>query len=172
MPHPAIVIIAYNRPHCLKRLLASLQKATFPQEPTTLIISIDKSDEPQVLELAQDFNWKNGEKRIIRHEERLGLMEHQLRCGDLTTEFGAAIVLEDDIVVSPCFYNYAQTALTFYEDHSKIGGVSLYHYEISENEFYPFQPIDDGGDTYFMQFAASWGRAWTAKQWTEYREWL
>ena len=111
MHRPAIVIIAYNRLDALKRLLVSVEAAVYPEgEPVPLVISIDRSDSDAVVKTAEDFGYTHGEKIIIARKERLGLREHVLTCGDLTEKYGSIIVLEDDLFVSPMFYDYACAA--------------------------------------------------------------
>src|SRR5687768_8098504 len=104
MNSPAIVITAYNRPEGLSRLLKSVADASYDSNNVTLVISIDKSDSNKVYELADSFEWKYGQKKVIKHNEHLGLKEHILRCGDLTDQYGSIILLEDDLIVSPWFY--------------------------------------------------------------------
>src|ERR1017187_6406667 len=118
----AIVVIAYNRSDCLKRLLASLQKAQYQEAKVPLVISIDKSDSKEVEQVAEAFQWEYGEKRINREDQHLGLKEHVFRCGRLAKEFGSVILLEDDLLVSPFFYRYALEARNFYDNDDLIAG--------------------------------------------------
>jgi hypothetical protein len=172
MSNPAIVIIAYNRPASLRRLLGSIANGQYTETNIPLCICIDKSSEPEVQEIAEGFDWKHGTKSIEISEEHLGLKMHVLKCGDLVEKYGAIIMLEDDLVVSPAFYLYAQKCLSFYDDEPKVAGVSLYSYEIAESCSYPFEAIRDNSDVYFMQIASSWGQAWSRAQWTAFRKWL
>jgi len=169
---PAIVIPAYNRPRCLQRLLDLVAQANYPNRLITLIISIDPSPVQEVLTIAQNFNWKHGYKNIITHQHRLGLKNHILCCGSLTAEYESIILLEDDLLVSPFFYEYAIQSLSHYVKEDTIAGISLYNYQITENGYYPFAPIDDGSDVYFIRTASSWGQVWTKKQWAGFEEWL
>ncbi|OFZ55676.1 MAG: hypothetical protein A3D92_14620 [Bacteroidetes bacterium RIFCSPHIGHO2_02_FULL_44_7] len=169
--YPAIVIVAYNRPSSLRRLLASVCQASYPDQAVTLYISIDKSEDDEVLEIAESLEWQRGPKTIEISETHLGLKEHILRCGDLTERFGSIVLLEDDLVVSPNFYAYATESLPFYGAEEKVAGISLYSYEIAESCSYPFQAISDSSDVYFMQFASSWGQAWTREQWRQFKMW-
>src|SRR4051812_782733 len=98
--NPAIVISAYNQPASLSRLLASVESAIYTAADIPLIISIDKSDEPEVRAIAEAFHWKHGDKRIILHEAPLGLKQHILSCGNLSLVYGAILLLEDDLLVS------------------------------------------------------------------------
>jgi len=169
---PAIVVVGYNRPESLKRLLFSLTKAKFDGfTDINLVISIDKSDGDSVVNIARDFDWLFGEKTVLTYDSHLGLKEHIFKCGDLTERYDAVIVLEDDLFVSPCFYLYAEEALKFYEDEERIGGISLYNIRINETATRPFEPLHDGNDIYFLQLPSSSGQAWTKKQWSEFRSW-
>ena len=170
---PCIVVIAYNREKALERLLASLGAADYPKDQEiTLIISIDKSDNPEVLCTAERFEWTKGRKRIEARSEKLGLKRHVLLCGDYSLEYGSAIVLEDDLYVSPLFYRYAVSALGFTDGREGIGGISLYNHLLNVHARAPFYALDDGYDNYYLQFASSWGQAYTKEQWRGFREWL
>ena len=127
---PAIVVVGYNRPHSLRRILKSLTLANYLVEDVPLVISIDFSDSPEGHEArayAKEFEWTFGPKRVISHPENIGLRRHILSCGDLASEYGSIIVFEDDLSASPCFYEYSAAALEFAEQDPLIGGVSLYH---------------------------------------------
>ncbi len=179
-PDIAIVVIGYNRPSSLDRLLGSLAQGLYMQQKVTLYISIDgikkgaEGTSSKVIEtrrIAGEFNWQFGDKRIILHDQNLGLREHVLTCGDLSSGHDALIVLEDDLVVSEAFYDYALQAYHFYKDDLKIGGFSLYHHAYNETAQFPFIPLADGSDVYFLQYASSWGQMWTKAQWHSFREW-
>jgi len=169
-PEVPIVVAAYNRPQSLLRILGSLNNASYSKR-VRLIISIDKSDSNQVVELAQQFNWKHGEKEIIVHTENLGLRNHVLACGDLTQQYDAIIMLEDDLFVSPGFYEYTLQAIDFYKSDKKISGISLYAHTYNETAHLPFIPLADDSDVFFMQLPSSWGQCWTKEQWAGFRKW-
>lgn len=169
----AIVVVTYNRTASLKRLLRSLGEAQYKgRKDIPLIISVDNSGSPETAEAAEAFDWKYGEKRVIRHGERLGLKRHILECGEYTREYGSIIMLEDDLYVSPCFYDYAVRALEFTKEDERIGGVSLYAHRFNVFARLPFEPINDGFSNWYFQFASSWGQAWTEGQWSGFYSWL
>ena len=170
---PAIVVVAYNRPRSLERILYSLSK-TQKINDVKLIISID-NNEPEnlnVKEIAEKYNWPFGKKEVIYRKSRMGLRKHILECGDLSQKYGSVIVLEDDLFVSPYFYDYAVQALEFYENDQHINGISLYRYPYEDMTDLPFIPISDDSDVYFMQFPSSLGQAWSSNHWNNFREWL
>ncbi|MPZ48591.1 MAG: glycosyltransferase [Dehalococcoidia bacterium] len=173
--NPAVVVIAYNRPAALRRLLDSLERATYPEgETTPLIISIDRGEEPaasEVLSRAEAFEWRFGPKQIIRQPSRLGLVAHFQACGRLSAEHGGVIILEDDLTVAPPFYSFAVQALAKYEEDERIGGVCLYGLWFNGFTQEPFSPIEDGSDAFFLKLPYTQGLAFTASQWRAFDEW-
>ncbi len=168
---PVIVVVAFNRLNSLERLLNSLNNGIYENE-IKLIISIDKGNNKDIFEYAKNFEWKYGEKEVIYQKENLGLKKHILKCGDLTKEYGSIILLEDDLFVSPYFYDYAIQALKYYKNDDDISQISLYKHSVNNNTGLKFSPINDSSDIFFMQFASSWGQIWTYNQWKNFREWF
>lgn len=168
----AIVVVAYNRPKSLSRLLTSLALASYPNKEIDLIISIDNSNNhKKVLEIATSFKWEFGKKTVNYQEINLGLKNHIIKCGDLSQTFGAVVILEDDLYVSPNFYYYTLEAINFAKNKTYIAGISLYNHQLNVHTRDNFTPIEDGFDNWYFQFASSWGQAWTYSQWKGFKEW-
>jgi hypothetical protein len=167
---PAIIVVAYNRPACLERILSSLARADLKgHKDVTLVISIDGGGSSDVPRVAEQFEWQHGPKRVIRHEKNIGLRKHILSCGDLTEEYGSVLILEEDCYVSRNFYEFAAQALDHYRAERRIAGISLYSPGYNESAYQPFLPLDDGCDVYFMQVPSSLGQIWTHEQWRAFR---
>ncbi len=177
MDNIAIVVVAFNRVNSLKRLLESLNNIKIPNEKkVTLYISIDKAKNEseknrQVIEYAKEFEWKFGEKIVDVKKENMGLRKHIIQCGNLTEKYENIIVLEDDIVVSPLIYKYAEQVIEFYKNDSDIAGFGLYSFQRNPLNSLPFLPINNGTDIYFMQYACSWGQLWTKDRWKDFYKW-
>ncbi|WP_019626583.1 hypothetical protein [Thioalkalivibrio sp. ALJT] len=169
--NPAIVVLAHRRVRSLDRLLRSLADTDCP-EGTPLVISIDGGGSPGVIERARAFVWRSGPKDVRIQSNRLGLREHVLACGDLSQDFGAVVMLEDDLVVARGFMRYALQALRVSGAVSDIAQVALYAPHINEVNGLPFEPVDTGFPAFLMQVPCSWGQAWTAAQWRAFRAWL
>lgn len=169
---PAIVVVAYRRLETLDRLLKSIEAAIYPSNNITLIISIDFHPEnQQVVQCAEKFVWKHGEKIVKKHENNLGLRNHIIECGDYSLKYGSIILLEDDEIVAPSFYEYARLAHEYYDEDDRIAGISLYAHEWNAYAGKKFQPIRKGGDVYFSQFSCTWGQSWSSKQWAAFKSW-
>ena len=167
----AIVAVGYNRPASMQRLLNSLAGCFYDNDNVTLIISIDNCGTNEVEECANSFSWRFGEKKVITYYERLGLRKHILHCGDFVIDYDAIAVFEDDIVAAPGFYIYMKEAVEKYKNNDQIAGISLYNHLWNVHVEMPFEPAPTPFDTYFLQFAQSWGQVWTKNQWLAFREW-
>lgn len=181
-PSVPIIVVGYNRPKAIERLLNSLLKATYPGS-VDLIISIDggRGEEgrkgkkenrgEEVITVVKNFEWPFGEKKMIFHDTNMGLRNHVLSCGDMSKDYDGVIILEDDLYVSPVFYLYTLQALDYYKDDPKIAGISLYSHAYNETAQFPFRPLTDDADVFFLQYAASLGQFWSREHWTGFREW-
>lgn len=172
---PAIVVIAYNRPEALQRLLTSLNAAGYPDGvEVPLVISIDGGDSPgvaHVLELARGFDWRFGPVQVIQQPRRLGLVDHFRAAGRLSQHYDAVVLLEDDLTVAPPFYTFASQALSRYAADERVAGVSLYGLWFNGFTHLPFQPLADGNDVFFLRLPYTQGHAFTAGQWRRFDEW-
>ena len=169
----AIVAVGYNRIEGLKRLLDSVNAAYYPSEDIPLVISIDCSGNRELYDFVLEYKWFHGKKYVNIENERLGLKKHIFQCGDLTYQFKGIILLEDDIFVSPMFYQYTTKAFEKYENDSNIAAISLYTYENNFlNNFIPFQPLYKGADVFAFQIVSSWGQAWNKRMWSSFQDWL
>ncbi len=173
-----IVIPAFRRTDSLGRLLRSLLRADIPSG-VRLIIAIDRpedqrlaSDNRAVVELARAFKWPYGPLDLIWHDQPLGLIGNTYFCHALATDYGAAIVLEDDLVVARPFYTYAMQALVAYGRDSRIGGIALNTLWYNGFTHQPFIPLSDAADVFFLQLATPQGQLYTAEQWQAYASWL
>lgn len=167
----AIVVIAYNRTKSLNRLLDSLNQAAYGGDQVPLIISVDYSENNAVRELAEAYLWKHGEKKIRFFQERQGLRQHVLKCGDYLREYDAIAVFEDDIYAAPGFYRFMKEAVPYYEQDERVAGISLYSHRWNPLTDRAFEPLRTESDVFFMQIAQSWGQIWMKKQWYAFRNW-
>lgn len=167
----AIVIPCFKRVKSVIDLCDTLLAADYLGDKVDIVFSIDFSGARDVFDFAQSFKWKFGEKKVIQHSHNIGLRNNILFCGDLTNEYDAVIILEDDLEVMSSFYRYAKQAAVFYDDDEKIAGISIYTYHLEEITMTEFHPCYEGYDGCLIQWASSWGQLWTKKQWMGFRKW-
>lgn len=167
----ALVVIAYNRLPGVERLLKSLSTADYSGRKVDLFISVDKSGTDLVEKFADGYEWPFGDKEVVKHTERLGLRKHILSQGKLLDRYDAIVVLEDDLVVSPCFYHYVEQAVEKYSSDERIAGISLYAFQMNYQRQIPFEPVKTEFDAFFMKCAMSWGQVWMKRQWEAFYKW-
>ncbi len=167
---PIIVAVGYNRVQSMRRLLNALENAYYEDE-VLLVISIDYSGDNAVTELADQFQWTHGEKIVRTYSENLGLRKHIIKCGDLSMEYGAAIIFEDDIVPAPYFYSYVKQAVNFYKDDERILAVSLYSNMWNVYKNRAFTPLRNEYDVFISQIICSWGECFIGEQWKAFKKW-
>lgn len=167
-----IIAVGYNRPESLSRLVRSIVSAEYGSDLIDLIVSVDKSsNQAQVVGAIKGFEWKHGCFKILKREAKMGLRKHILACGDMVEDYDAIVMLEDDLIVSPFFFEYVKETVSKYSEDGRIGGISLYKHETHPGVYRPFVPDNNGFDAYLMQFAQSWGQCWTKPMWLEFRKW-
>ncbi len=172
MIKPAIVVVGYNRPNGIKRLLDSIVKANYDVSDIPLIVSIDESDRSNEVEkVAREFKWEHGSYKIRRFQERQGLQRHIIQCGDYSEKYGAVIILEDDLVVAEDFYTYTCMAHEKYSSDDRICGISLYSHQVNQFSHIPFIAMPNEMDVYLGDMVVTWGQSWTALQWKKFKTW-
>lgn len=171
MNNIALIAVAYNKVDSLLRLLHSLNVSEYDNEQIPLIISIDNSGTREVEEAAEKFHWLHGTKEIRTFEKRQGLKNHILSCGEYLKRYEAVYIFEDDILVSPFFYKYGKKCIERYKAVEDIEGISLYSPMWNQNANFPFEPMQAESDTYFMQYAQSWGQVWFRDRWEKFIAW-
>jgi hypothetical protein len=99
-----------------------------------------------------------GALEIVEREENLGLARSIIDgVTDASSRFGKAIVVEDDIVVSPYFLRFMNEALARYEHDQRVSSISGYMYPVTGQL----------PDQFFLRLTECWGwatwdRAWRA----------
>lgn len=170
LPAPVGVFL-YNRPRHARRTLEALRNNRGANR-TPLYIFCDgpKPGAPQevlhqvaaVRKLAEDFRWPGPKKEIYAAATNKGLARSII---DGTTKlckaYGAAILVEDDIVTSPGFLEYMNRALALYADTPEVMHVSGF--------FYPIK-TDDFPETFFYNITTCWGWATWQRAWQHMNE--
>jgi len=131
-----IVLFVYNRPDHTKRTIEALQKNELASESELYIYSDapkNKEDEKQVKEVRSYIHEIDGFKKvtIIEREKNWGLADSIIDgVTKIVNEYGKIIVLEDDLVTSPCFLRFMNDALEYYEDEKRVWHISGWNYPI------------------------------------------
>lgn len=164
-PCAPIAFFAYKRPQHTLAALSAL-KANPLAESSTLYIYCDgpksRDDLPAVTAVRQvvrSETWCNA-VHIVEREHNLGLANSVIAgVTELTGRYGAAIVLEDDLVTSTGFLRFMNDALHRYWNEPSVMQVSAYIVPV---------PAAPGLDAVFLPFTASWGWATWERAWRHF----
>ena len=75
----SIVVVGYNRPDSMRRLLESLCCASY-EVSCDLVISLDYGTrQEELLKIAENVKWMHGEKKIRKVQSAQGLRQHILQ---------------------------------------------------------------------------------------------
>lgn len=168
----AIVVVGYNRLKGLARLLDSVNSASYKSNDIPLVISIDASEDYHLYNFVNEYKWKHGTKYVNIQKKRLGLKEHIFQCFSLSKYFKGVIVLEDDLFVSPYFYDYAMATMDKYGEDEKVAAIALYKNEYDGFSNLPIQHIHNGSDVFAWQTVCTWGEIVNERMWNNISKWL
>jgi len=158
-----IILFTYNRPEHTKKALDSLKKNELAGQ-SKLIVFIDgpKNEEDslsinKIHSFLKKIDWIK-EVEIHRSKENLGLKKSILNgVTTVINTYGKAIILEDDIEISPGFLEYMNSALSLYENNKTVMHISGYVPETYFNNLLP--------NTFFHSFMSCWGWATWKDRW-------
>lgn len=159
-----IVIFAYNRPDTTAELLESLKRnQEAPDSDLYVFIDGPKTtqEEYNVQKVRNLFATLTGFHSVNVHasNENLGLARSVITgVSQILNEFDAAIVLEDDLIVSDDFLLFMNDAVATYRDRRDIWSISGYTPELAISGSY-------GHDIFLVPRPQCWGWATWRDRW-------
>ncbi len=156
-----IILFTYRRPAHVKRCIESLLQSPLAHESELYIFSDaakGTTDRVDVLAVRRYITTITGFKNIIIEEapQNRGLADSVIYgVGKVLDEHGRAIILEDDLELSPYFLTYMNEALDMYEDVEEVININS-HILSSPMTF---------KDNFLISFANSWGWATWKRGW-------
>lgn len=174
LPTPVAFII-FNRPEVTKTVFAAIRKA----QPQKLLVIADGARFPEEAEKCQKtreiIDQVDWECEVLTNfsETNLGCKQRVSSGIDwVFAEVEEAIILEDDCLPSPSFFQFCQALLEYYRHDTRV-------MHISGNQFRNAQSKNDYS-YYFSKYGATWGwaswrRAWQhfdrdIKTWSEFKQ--
>lgn len=180
-PVARIIVITMDREGSLRRLLDSLVKANYGEDHVDLDIWIDRGkDKPiheGILHACQTTDWKQGTKTIHKRASNAGLYQQWIYTWNITaetTEF--AVILEDDLEVSPAFYQWLRVARAAYAQDPDVGAFTLQRSTLRPRQVKGVAsgPLDIPSEhpVFKYRLLGTWGFAPQRDQWVEFRKWF
>lgn len=163
-----VVLFVYARPeHTKKTILALLENDL--AKKTDLIIYSDYAktdrDKPNVDAVRCIINEIVGfnSVKVIHRKSNFGLAANIIDgVSKICSEYGKAIILEDDIVVDKSFLSFMNDALLKYKDNKNVWHIAGWNYPINSN--------DISEDAYFWNVMNCWGWATWEDCWDKFEK--
>lgn len=160
-----IVLFAYRRPEHTLRLLESLSANPLASR-SRLVVFCDgpktSTEEPAVNEVrrvAAARRWC-GAVEIVAQQRHLGLAASVIRgVSAVLAEQERIIVLEDDLVLAPCFLDYMNAALEHYQATERVMQVSGYMFPLATRRL---------PESCLLPIISSWGWATWRRAWQHF----
>lgn len=158
-----VLIVAHRRLAKVQQVVEACI-ASCVQDVTVIIDGPRSQQEARLLDdveaCVRDAPWP-GEAHVLRRDRNLGVgLSVPAACDFMFLRHRAAIVLEDDCVPTPEFFQFAEKSLSAFSYDDRIGlisGVSL-------------APRPHGGSPVLLsRFPLTWGWATWRDRWTRYR---
>ncbi|RAJ73485.1 glycosyl transferase family 2 [Chitinophaga dinghuensis] len=162
-----IIFMAYKRPELTRRALESLAANPEAAESELFVFA----DGPKDNATEQDLQQIAATRQVIRSRDWCGMVHLQEKVKneglansvihavtDVLDKHGRAIILEDDLVLSPCFLQYMNAALEMYEDEAMVASIHGYVYPVKEHL----------PETFFIRGADCWGWATWSRAWKQF----
>ena len=145
----SIKVLAFKRPAALQRLLASLTSANYTTKQSEISVDIwidspkgygngnsndqencDASESDindlhkHVVAVARAWTWPHGAVNVHVRDKWVGLRKQWLGC-DQSANPAGSIILEDDVEVSPWFFQWWHRTLATYGSRPDVAGITL-----------------------------------------------
>ena len=165
MSFAPIILFAYNRAQHLQRTVRTLAKNKLASQSDLIVYldgakhDADAQQQQIILSFLRHVDGFNLVK-VIHRDQNLGLADNiQLGVTEVINEYGRAIILEDDIIVSPYFLCFMNEALSFYRDKPEVWHVSGWNFPIDSKDLPP---------SFLWRTALGWGWGTWADRWQHY----
>ena len=134
-----IICIVFNRGFSLSRLLKSLNTVDYLGEKVLLEVFIDRSKKDNSIHTntyiaASKFKFKHGDYRVHNHTRHVGIYGQWMATWKpAPNSKEIALILEDDVTVSPQIYRWLKNVHKKYDYRADIAGYSLQGRSIKHN---------------------------------------
>ncbi len=161
-----IALFVYNRPEHTKRTIEALKKNDLANKSDLFVFSdAPKSfkDKQKVNEVRAYLKKIKGFRKvkIIQRKQNFGLANSIIKgVTSIINKYGKIIVLEDDLITSPYFLRYMNSALDLYKNEPKVGAISAYFYNVKK----------ELSETFFLYYFNCWGWATWKDRWNLFEQ--
>ncbi|KAL3884479.1 hypothetical protein ACJMK2_024617 [Sinanodonta woodiana] len=172
-----IIVIVYNRATSLCRLLDSLNNAHYFGDAVALHVWIDRSKngtiDSSTYGVASDFTFRHGQYYIHNQTRHVGIYGQWMGTwypNHTSSEF--AVILEDDLTVSPYFYKWLKLVHMKYDHHSYVNGYSLQGISIKHGvKQRGYLDVNKAHKVFLYPILGTWGFSPNNRNWRAFSDW-
>ncbi|XP_043692823.1 uncharacterized protein LOC122643246 [Telopea speciosissima] len=188
-----IKVLAFDRFDSLSRCLRSLANADYGHDKVHLHVFIDHFKEvdlrngsevlskkleesSRILDFVDGFSWRFGEKFVHYRTGNVGLQAQWLEAWWPSSDDEFAFVVEDDLEVSPLYYEFLKALISNYYYNSSNFSPSIYGASLQRPRFVAGKhgnklQLGSGTRLFLYQLVGTWGQLLFPKPWKEFRLW-
>jgi hypothetical protein len=163
--HAPIAVFAYNRADRLAGMMTSLRDCEgFAESPVRIFVDGPKSEDDAngvaaVRDYVRNLRLPNVTSRFS--DSNRGLRQSIFSgVTEVVEQYGRAIVLEDDLVLSPIALRYFNEGLRRYETEERVWSIAAYTYDAPA--------LRNSNTTLSLPFAHPWGWATWERNWKRF----
>jgi glycosyltransferase involved in cell wall biosynthesis len=171
-----VIVIVFNRAQSLAKLLDSLSNADYMGDHVVVDIWIDRSTndviDSETYQTAVAFQFKHGEVIVHNQTGHVGIRGQWMdtwRPAPDSKEI--ALILEDDLSVSPHFYRWLKAAHSAYGDLDVVNGFSLQGYSVKHGKASGNLRAPDPNIVLLYPILGCWGFSPKRENWEHFRAW-
>lgn len=172
-----IIVLTYNRPKSLKRLLESLEHAEYYGDKINIEVWIDRSKEGIIdegtLKVARNFSFSKGQRFVKCHNTHVGIIGQWIDTwnpGSNSSE--VAVILEDDLTVSKYFYKWLKLVHRKYDSFWDINGYALQGVSIKHSGGGGYVEAPKDCLVYRYPTLGTWGFSPNNANWLKFKKWF
>ncbi|ESN98398.1 hypothetical protein HELRODRAFT_192903 [Helobdella robusta] len=191
-----VIVITYDRTDSVMKLLNSLQSLELDGDEAILEIWIDRNAKTGInnktYEAVSTFKWTKGPTRIHNQTSHAGIMGQWIdtwrprvappfKPKNMSStmypyrpEYGKeiALILEDDLSVSPQAYRFVKAAHRKYGGRADYAGVSLQSDEAKAHNSGETLKAPANESAFMYVCIGTWGFAPSPQYWAEFQDWF
>jgi SAM-dependent methyltransferase len=159
-----VVLFVFNRYNQLSETLKCLEANNIPLLYVFGDGPRNESDVPGIKKVRRQIDAIKWTKVVKVYQDKNKGLSQSIQDGldKIFDKYDKAIVVEDDVCVSPEFYNYMSRCLDAYEDDVRIAGVTGLRYPFSKDSL-----SSDPYDVFLAPRFSSWGWGTWRRQWQQ-----
>ncbi|XP_014769453.1 uncharacterized protein LOC106868621 [Octopus bimaculoides] len=172
-----LIIIVYNRAESLKKCLDSLNKVDYLDDAIHIDVWIDRSVNGIIDELtyktAQSFIFEHGTYKVHNHTKHVGIYGQWIDTWrPMEDSEEIAVIIEDDINMSPFFYRYLRAAHKKYKNYHSINGFALQGISMKHGGGKGLLSAPAGNSVFLYPILGTWAFSPKANHWLAFVEWF